>query len=87
MDIRAVRSDFRWHNPAKSKKIEIFLEIGPSTLLGLGRASLSSNFGTWLPSLKPDSECSTLLNSVGQLYVRGMISIGKPFMPKQSYNV
>ena len=58
---------------AKSKKIEIFLEIGPKpTLLGLGRASLSSNFGTWLPSLKPDSECSTLLNSVGQLYVRGI---------------
>ncbi len=58
---------------AKSKKIEIFLEIGPKpTLLGLGRSILSSNFGTWLPSLKPDSECSTLLNSVGQLYVRGI---------------
>ena len=50
---------------AKSKKIEIFLEIGPKpTLLGLGRASLSSNFGTWLPSLKPDSATALTLKTL-----------------------
>ena len=57
---------------AQSKKFQTFVEIGPKpTLLGLGRASVPPEFGTWLPSFRPDSEWSTLLSSVGQLYVRG----------------
>ena len=58
---------------AESKKIKTFLEIGPKpTLLGLGRTSVSSKFGTWLPSIKQGSENATLLNSVAQLYASGV---------------
>ena len=58
---------------AQSKKIKTFLEIGPKpTLLSLGRASVSSEFGTWLPTIKPGNECSTLLSSVAQLYTSGV---------------
>ncbi|MED6315166.1 MAG: polyketide synthase dehydratase domain-containing protein, partial [Verrucomicrobiota bacterium] len=58
---------------AQSKKFQTFVEIGPKpTLLGLGRASVPPEFGTWLPSFRPGSEWSTLLSSVGQLYVRGI---------------
>ena len=42
---------------AQSKMIKTFLEIGPKpTLISLGRTSVSSNFGTWLPSIKPGNE-------------------------------
>ena len=58
---------------AQLKKFQTFVEIGPKpTLLGLGRASVPPEFGTWLPSFRPKSEWSTLLSSVGQLYVRGV---------------
>ncbi len=58
---------------AQSKKFQTFVEIGPRpTLLGLGRASVPPDYGTWLPSIKPDDEWSSLLRSVGDLYVRGV---------------
>ncbi len=58
---------------AQSKKFQTFIEIGPKpTLLGLGRASVPPEFGAWLPSLRSGSEWSTLLSSVGQLYVSGV---------------
>ena len=58
---------------AQSKKFQTFVEIGPKpTLLGLGRASVPPDFGTWLPSLRPDRELPTLLGSVAELYVRGV---------------
>ncbi len=58
---------------AQSQKFQTFLEIGPKpTLLSLGRASVSPKFGTWLPSIKPAVESSTLLNSLAQLYVCGV---------------
>lgn len=57
---------------AKFKKFEVFVEIGPKpTLLGLGRNCVPPEFGTWLPSLKPNSEWSTILDCLRQLYVMG----------------
>ena len=59
--------------------VDTFVEIGPKpTLLGMGRRCLRAtqawrdNYGTWLPSLRPDAEWSTLLPSLAQLYVRGV---------------
>ena len=47
---------------AQSKKVQTFVEIGPKpTLLGLGRASVPPEFGTWLPSLRPNREWACLL--------------------------
>ena len=41
---------------AQSKKFQTFVEIGPKpTLLGLGRASVPPEFGTWLPCFSPGS--------------------------------
>ena len=58
---------------AQKKKIQTFVEIGPKpTLLGLGRASVPPEFGAWLPSLRPDREWPTLLDSLAQLYVKGV---------------
>ena len=58
---------------AQSKKFQTFVEIGPRpTLLGLGRASVQADFGTWLPSLRPDNEWPALLASIAELYVRGV---------------
>lgn len=52
---------------------EVFLEIGPKpTLLGMGRKCLPEGVGVWLPSLRPGlSDWQQLLESLGQLYVRG----------------
>lgn len=67
---------------AQSKKIATFVEIGPRpTLLGLGRSSVSSDFGTWLPGLKPGNEWSTLLRTVAELYVRGVNIDWQRFYP------
>lgn len=58
---------------AQAKKFQTFVEIGPKpTLLGLGRATVPPEFGTWLPSLRPDNEWAALLGSVAELYVRGV---------------
>ncbi|MDG1969963.1 MAG: SDR family NAD(P)-dependent oxidoreductase [Paracoccaceae bacterium] len=58
---------------AQSKKFQTFVEIGPRpTLLGLGRASVQADFGTWLPSLRPDNEWPALLASIAELYVCGV---------------
>lgn len=52
---------------------EIFLEIGPKPiLLGMGRLCLKDNERAWLPSLRPGkSDWQQLLQSLGELYVRG----------------
>ncbi len=52
---------------------EIFLEIGPSpTLIGLGRRCISQEGFGWLPSLRPArDDWQSLLDSLGQLYLRG----------------
>ena len=53
-------------------KIDTFLEIGPKPiLLGMARGCVPAQYGSWLPSLRPDAEWSTLLASVAQLYVKG----------------
>ncbi len=51
----------------------VFLEIGPgTTLLGLGRQCLSGSEQVWLPSLrKGQADSRQMLESLGQLYVRG----------------
>ena len=66
---------------AKSKNIGVFVEIGPKpTLLGLGRNCVPSEFGVWLPSLKPEFEWSTLLECIQKLYVAGAnLNWGKIF--------
>lgn len=67
---------------AKTKKIQTFIEIGPKpTLLGLGRASVESGYGTWLPGIKPDNEWSTLLGCMAELYVRGVEIDWQRFYP------
>ncbi len=52
---------------------EVFIEIGPgTTLLGMGRRCVADDFGTWLPSLKPNqSDWETLLGSLAALHLRG----------------
>ena len=52
---------------------EVFLEIGPSpTLIGLGQRCLAQGDYAWLPSLRPGrDDWQSLLDSLGQLYVRG----------------
>jgi len=52
---------------------ELFLEIGPKPiLLGMGRQCFSEDRGVWLPSLRPEKEeWQQMLESLGQLYVRG----------------
>ncbi|MEC4813808.1 MAG: SDR family NAD(P)-dependent oxidoreductase, partial [Scytonema sp. PMC 1069.18] len=54
--------------------IQAFVEIGPKpTLLGMGRQCLSADENLWLPSLRPgQSDWQQLLNSLGELYVRGV---------------
>jgi amino acid adenylation domain-containing protein len=53
--------------------IDAFVEIGPkSTLLRLGRSCLPEAAALWLPSLSAAGEdWTTLLDSLGQLYVNG----------------
>ena len=53
---------------------EVFVEIGPKpTLLGIGRHCLPEGRGVWLPSLRQgQSDWQQLLQSLGELYVRGV---------------
>src|SRR5439155_22153861 len=50
-----------------------FVEIGPKpSLLGMGRQCLPEGVGVWLPSLRQgQDDWQTLLQSLGELYVRG----------------
>ena len=52
---------------------EVFLEIGPSpTLIGMGRRCLPEGDYGWLPSLRSGrDEWQSMLDSLGQLHVRG----------------
>jgi acyl transferase domain-containing protein/7-keto-8-aminopelargonate synthetase-like enzyme len=58
--------------------VDVFIEIGPKpSLLGMGRLCLPE-WGAWLPSLQPNfSDAQTILQSVAELYVRG-VSIDWP---------
>jgi malonyl CoA-acyl carrier protein transacylase len=51
----------------------VFLEIGPAPVLtGMGRQALVDEEALWLASLRPGmSDWRQMLNSLGQLYVRG----------------
>jgi acyl transferase domain-containing protein/acyl carrier protein len=53
---------------------ELFVEIGPNpVLLGMGRKCFPEGTGVWLPSLqKGYSDWQQLLQSLGELYVRGV---------------
>lgn len=53
---------------------DIFLEIGPHpTLIGMGQRCLAAESLRWLPSLRAGrDDWQTLLESLGELYVRGM---------------
>lgn len=53
---------------------EVFVECGPKAiLLGMGCQCLPEGVGLWLPSLRPGQEdWQTILQSLGQLYVRGV---------------
>ena len=52
----------------------VFVEVGPTpTLIGLGQECLGTERRTWVPSLRREPEpWTTLLASVGTLYVRGV---------------
>ncbi|MBW4427882.1 MAG: type I polyketide synthase [Nostoc desertorum CM1-VF14] len=56
------------------QKYEVFLEIGSKpTLLGMGRQCASEEGQVWLPSLRPgQDDWQQLLQSLGELYVRGV---------------
>jgi acyl transferase domain-containing protein/acyl-CoA synthetase (AMP-forming)/AMP-acid ligase II/acyl carrier protein len=53
---------------------EVFVECGPKpTLLGMGRQCLKEGVAVWLPSLRQgQSEWQEILQSLGELYVRGV---------------
>ena len=55
------------------EQFQVFVEIGPKpTLLGMGRRCLPEGVGIWLPSMRQGhSEWQQLLQSLGELYVRG----------------
>lgn len=51
----------------------VFLEIGAKPiLLGMGRNCLPQEDNIWLPSLRPQLENEQLLQSLAQLYIRGL---------------
>ncbi|MBD2727328.1 type I polyketide synthase [Nostoc sp. FACHB-892] len=56
------------------QEYEVFLEIGSKpTLLGMGRQCASEEGQVWLPSLRPgQDDWQQLLQSLGELYVRGV---------------
>lgn len=55
------------------EQFQVFVEIGPKpTLLGMGRRCLPEGVGIWLPSMRQgNSDWQQLLQSLGELYVRG----------------
>ncbi|MCB0079395.1 MAG: acyltransferase domain-containing protein, partial [Caldilineaceae bacterium] len=54
-------------------QVDIFIEMSPKPiLLGMGQLCLPESEATWLPSLRPHSEWSQLLTSLGELYVHGV---------------
>jgi acyl transferase domain-containing protein len=55
------------------EQFQVFVEIGPKpTLLGMGRRCLPEGVGIWLPSMRQGhSDWQQLLQSLGELYVRG----------------
>ena len=64
----------------------IFVEIGPKpTLLGMARRCVPDEYGTWLPSLRPKSECTQLLSSLGELYCRGATVDWKGFYRDEAH--
>lgn len=74
---RHVRQPVRFADGMKvlhEQGYEIFIEIGPKpALLGMGRQCVPSGKGVWLASLREgQSDWHQLLQSVGELYVRGM---------------
>ncbi|NER45701.1 MAG: SDR family NAD(P)-dependent oxidoreductase [Symploca sp. SIO1A3] len=76
--VRHIRQPVRFAdsmNTLQQMGIKCFVEIGPKPiLLGMGASCLvdeETNL-TWLPSIRPDAEASTLVESLAQLYVRGI---------------
>lgn len=72
-----IRHAVRFYDGMKAldaAEIDIFLETGPHpTLLGMGRHCLPDSSALWIPSLRRNKpEWPTLLDSVAQLYVRGV---------------
>ena len=74
---RQVREPVRFGKAMEALKgagSEVFMEIGPGgTLSGLGQQSIGGDERLWLTSLrKGHSEWASLLESLGQLYARGV---------------
>ncbi|AOX03124.1 polyketide synthase [Moorena producens PAL-8-15-08-1] len=62
-------------NTLQKMGIKCFVEIGAKPiLLGMGANCLvdQTEHSTWLPSIRTDAEYSTLVESLAQLYVRGI---------------
>jgi acyl transferase domain-containing protein/acyl carrier protein len=52
--------------------VRTFVEIGPSsTLLGMGRLSVTDPATAWLPSLRPDGDSERILMSLAELHANG----------------
>ncbi|WP_341737261.1 SDR family NAD(P)-dependent oxidoreductase [Microcoleus sp. CAWBG640] len=73
-------------NTLQKMGIECFVEIGPKPiLLGMGASCLVDEEKrlTWLPSIRPETESSTVVESLAQLYVRGVNINWKEFFQDQ----
>nr|AIU56842.1 anatoxin-a synthetase E polyketide synthase [Cuspidothrix issatschenkoi RM-6] len=76
--VRHIRQPVRFAdgmNTLQKIGIECFVEIGPKPiLLGMGASCLVDQEKrlTWLPSIRPCAESSTIAESLAQLYVRGV---------------
>ncbi len=74
--VRHVRESVRFADGMTTlydNNVDIFIEISPKPiLLGMGQLCLPEGEGTWLPSVRPNSQWSQLLTSLGKLYVHGV---------------
>ncbi|NEP57546.1 MAG: alpha/beta fold hydrolase [Symploca sp. SIO2G7] len=85
--VRHIRQPVRFAdsmNTLQQMGIKCFVEIGPKPiLLGMGANCLvgkETNL-TWLPSIRPDAELSTLTESLAQFYVSGININWQQFFP------
>ncbi|OBQ19025.1 type I polyketide synthase [Anabaena sp. AL93] len=87
--VRHIRQPVRFAdgmNTLQKMGIECFIEIGPKPiLLGMGASCLIDEEKrlTWLPSIRPGAESSTIAESLAQLYVRGVNINWQEFFPDE----
>ena len=85
--VRHVRQPVRFGESMETLKglrCEVFVEIGPkATLLAMGRRCLAEDYGLWLRS----ESWTSLLSTLGELYVRGIEVDWTTFFAQQAPNL